>query len=113
MLKNLSTRRQSVTLPYMATISSGSEALGRTDRSVSRKCTYVIISWLSNVLGVPHMSRLNTGQNVEQQRLHNMIFSWQLLLMRLFTVYAYRTITPSPSYNLYVQGRHLTFMSHW
>lgn len=89
----------------MATISSGSEALGRTDRSVSRKCTYVIISWLSNVLGVPHMSRLNTGQNVEQQRLHNMIFSWQLILMRLFTVYAYRTITPSPSYNLYCPGQ--------
>lgn len=90
----------------MATISSGSEALGRTDRSVSRKCTYVIIiSWVSSLLGVPHMSRLNTGQHVGQQSLQNLIFSWQSTLMGLYTVYAYRTIAPSPFYILYCPGQ--------
>lgn len=70
--ENLSKHQMaSVTLPYLPTTSSGSEALGRTGRSVSRKCTYVIISWMSSVIGVLHMSRLGTGQHVEWQRLHH------------------------------------------
>lgn len=64
----------SVTLPYMGTTSSGSEALGRTGRSVSRKCTCVIISWVCNMLGALHTS---TCQHVEQQSLDNSILERQ------------------------------------